>query len=252
MAKLIILGSSNAVPTRDHENTHLALLCQKRTMLIDCVSNPMVRLEQAGINPLAVTDVILTHFHPDHVSGVPLFLMDSWLIGRREPLNIYGLDYTLERVETMMNLYGWSDWPDFYPVNFHRVELAEMALVLEADDIRVNATPVQHFLPNIGLRIQLKIEGKSIVYSCDTEPCVEVERLAQGADILLHEAAGELPGHSSASQAGVVAHQAKVGVLYLIHYPTGRFVSGDLVAEAKTRFDGNVQLATDFLEINLT
>jgi ribonuclease BN (tRNA processing enzyme) len=41
MAKLIVLGSSNAIPTRDHENTHLAVLCQNRTVLIDCVSNPM-------------------------------------------------------------------------------------------------------------------------------------------------------------------------------------------------------------------
>lgn len=251
MAKLIVLGSSNAIPTRDHENTHLALLSQGRTVLIDCVSNPMVRLEQAGIDPLTISDVILTHFHPDHVSGVPLLLMDSWLIGRREPLNIYGLDYTLERVETMMNLYGWSDWPNFYPVNFCHVAMDEMALVLESEDIRVNSTPVRHFLPNIGLRIELKSEGKSIVYSCDTEPCAEVERLAQGADVLLHEAAGLFPGHSSAAQAGDVARQAEVGALYLIHYPTGRFASDDLVAEAKTRFPGDVHLATDFLEIDL-
>lgn len=249
MTKLIVLGSSNAVPTKNHENTHLALLTPNRTMLIDCVSNPMVRLEQAGIDPLAVTDVLLTHFHPDHVSGIPLLLMDSWLIGRHEPLNIYGLDYTLERIETMMDLYGWSDWPGFYPVNFCRVELAEMALVLDAGDIRVTATPVQHFLPNIGLRIELKAEDKLIVYSCDTEPCPEVERLAQGADVLLHEAAGALPGHSSAAQAGDVARKAEVGALYLIHYPTGRFALNDLVAEAKMRFQGDVQLATDFLEI---
>lgn len=251
MAKLIVLGSSNAVPTRNHENTHLALLCQNRTVLIDCVSNPMVRLEQAGIDPSTVTDLILTHFHPDHVSGVPLLLMDLWLIGRSEPLNIYGLDYTLDRVKAMMNLYGWSDWPDFYPVNFCRVELAEMALVLDADDICVTATPVRHFLPNIGLRIELKAERKSIVYSCDTEYCAEVERLAQGADVLLHEAAGALPGHSSAAQAGDVARRAEVGALYLIHYPTGRFALSDLVAEAKMRFPGHVQLATDFLEIDL-
>ncbi len=251
MTKLIILGSSNAVPTQDHENTHLALLCENRTVLIDCVSNPLLRLEQAGIDPLALTDMILTHFHPDHVSGVPLLLMNLWLIGRKAPLNIYGLDYTLERVETMMNLYSWQDWPNFYPVNFIRVALEEMALVFEGDDIRVNATPVSHFLPNIGLRIELKAERKSIVYSCDTEPCAEVERLAQGADILLHEAAGLYAGHSSAAQAGDVARQAEVGALYLIHYPTGRFASTDLVAEAKTRFPGEVHLATDFLEIDL-
>jgi ribonuclease BN (tRNA processing enzyme) len=48
-----------------------------------------------------------------------------------------------------------------------------------------------------------------------------------------------------------VARQAEVGSLYLIHYPTGRFASGDLIADAKSQFPGDVRLATDFLEIDL-
>ena len=251
MTKLIVLGSSNAIPSRDHENTHLALLSKSQTILIDCVSNPIVRLEQAGIDPLALTDLILTHFHPDHVSGVPLLLMDLWLMGRKVPLNVYGLTYTLERIQTLMDMYGWSQWPNFFTVNFTHVSDKEMASVLETEELRIYATPVQHFLPNIGLRIESKAEEKSIVYSCDTEPCIQVERLAQGADILLHEAAGLFPGHSSAAQAGDIARRAEVGALYLIHYPTGRYATGDLVAEAGSRFPGNVHLAVDLMEIDL-
>ena len=251
MTKLIILGSSNAIPSKDHENTHLALVCQSRTVLIDCVGSPVVRLEAAGIDLNTIGDIILTHFHPDHVSGVPLLLMDLWLMGRRAPLNVYGLNYTIERIETLMGLYGSANWPNFFPVNFCRVPANEMALVLDGDDIRVYSSPVKHFLPNIGLRIELKAEKKSLAYSCDTEPCPEVERLAAGADILLHEAAGPLAGHSSAAQAGDIAQRAEVGQLYLIHYPTGRFASGDLVSEAKTRFAGDVRLATDLMEISL-
>src|SRR5512142_928615 len=102
MPKVIILGSSNAIPSAEHENTHLLVIGEQRTVLVDCVSNPIVRLEQAGVDFNSVSDMILTHFHPDHVSGVPLLLMDLWLMGRRAPFNIYGLDYTLERVKTMM------------------------------------------------------------------------------------------------------------------------------------------------------
>ena len=90
MSKLIILGSSNAISHKDHENTHMVIVGEKRTVLVDCVSNPILRLEQAGVDFNAITDLILTHFHPDHVSGVPLLLMDMWLMGRREPLNVYG------------------------------------------------------------------------------------------------------------------------------------------------------------------
>jgi ribonuclease Z len=117
--------------------------------------------------------------------------------------------------------------------------------------VRVYSSPVKHFLPNIGLRIELKTEKKSLAYSCDTEPCPEVERLAAGANILLHEASGTGLGHSSAAQAGDMARQAEVGALYLIHYATGQYASGDLVAEARTRFPGEVYLATDLMEVDL-
>ena len=91
MPKVIILGSSNAVPSLNHENTHLVIVGNERTILVDCVSNPIVRLEQAGIDFNDLTDIVITHFHPDHVSGMPLLLMDMWLMGRTKPLNIYGL-----------------------------------------------------------------------------------------------------------------------------------------------------------------
>ena len=89
------------------------------------------------------------------------------------------------------------------------------------------------------------------MYSCDTEPCDEILRLSEGADILIHEATGESPGHSSAKQAGEMAQKAKVGWLYLIHYPTGRYAKGDLVAEARTAFSGEVTLAKDFMTLDI-
>jgi len=251
MSKLIILGSSNAIPTPEHENTHLALITPARTVLVDCVSNPILRLEKAGIEIDTVSDLILTHFHPDHVGGVPLLLMDMWLMGRRHPLNIYGLHYTLDRVETLMGLFGWSEWPNFFTVNFCRIPADEMAIVLETPELCIYSSPAKHFLPNIALRFELKAEKKTLAYSCDTEPCPALFDLARGVDILLHEASGPFTGHSSAAQAGELARQAGAGALYLIHYPTGRYASGDLVAEARERFQGETKLAFDFMEINL-
>ena len=70
-------------------------------------------------------------------------------------------------------------------------------------------------------------------------------------DILLHEASGPFKGHSSAAQAADVAKQANVGTLYLIHYPTGRYATGDPVAEARARFSGPVILAQDLMKVDL-
>ena len=251
MPKVIILGSSNAVPSKDHENTHLVIIGDERTILVDCVSNPIVRLEQAGVDFNDLTDIVITHFHPDHVSGVPLLLMDMWLMGRTKPLNIYGLHYTLDRLEGLMGFYGWAEWPNFFSVGFFRLPESELAFVMDCREFKVLSSPVHHMIPTIGLRVECKIPSKVLAYSCDTEPCEQTVHLADGADILIHEAAGEVYGHSSAEQAGEIATQAEVGKLYLIHYPTGRFANGNLVEEAAKTYRGEIILATDFMTIEL-
>ncbi len=249
MAKVIILGSSNAIPDEKHENTHMAIVGQKNTLLIDCVNNPIVRLPKAGLEFNRLTDMVLTHFHPDHVSGVPLLLMNMWLLGRRSPLNIYGLHHTLSRIEDLMGFYAWENWPNFFPVVFHRLPQEDMTPVLENDEYRVYASPVQHLIPTIGLRVEFLQTQKTMAYSCDTEPCPQVVRLAEGADVLIHEATGASPGHSSASQAGGIAREAEAASLYLIHYRTGDFNARSLIPEAQETFQGPVALAEDFMEL---
>jgi ribonuclease Z len=242
MAKIVILGSSNAVAHKDHENTHLVITGRERVVLVDCPGNPILRLERAGVDFNAVTDLIVTHFHPDHVSGVPLFIMDMWLLGRTRPLAIYGLHHAIDRLENMMGLYNWDKWPGIYPVSFTRLPATEMSPVLDCPDFKIFSSPVQHLIPTIGLRVEFP-SHKTFAYSCDTEPCEEVTQLATSADVLVHEASGLFRGHSSARQAGEIAAQAEVGQLYLIHYPNGTL---DLVAEAQSRYSGQVSLAEDF------
>jgi ribonuclease Z len=246
MPRLIILGSSYAIPSENHENTHMALVGEEHMVLIDCVSNPILRLQKAGLEFNDLTDLILTHFHPDHVSGVPLLLMDMWLMGRRRSLNIYGLHHTLDRIEDLMGFYDWAEWPNFFPVAFHRLPEREMTQVLDNREFRILSSPVRHMIPTIGLRIEAQTSGKVLAYSSDTEPCPQVIHLAQDADVLIHEAAGASTGHSSASQAAGIAREANAQNLYLIHYPTWKTDSTPLVAEAGEVFKGPIQLASDY------
>ena len=252
MAKLIILGSSNAISSKDSENTHMVLVGEERIVMIDCVNNPIHRLEQAGVDFMDVTDLILTHFHPDHVSGVPLLLMDMWLRGRKKLINIYGLHYTLDRMEKLMGMYSWENWPNFFPVSFHRLPASEKIPLLDCDEFTIKSSPVRHLIPTIGLRFEFKASQKVLAYSCDTEPCVEVVRLAEGVDFLIHEASGASLGHSSAAQAGQIATQAEAGKLYLIHYPTGEYTNENLIAEARQHYQGEVDLATDFMTLDFS
>jgi ribonuclease Z len=251
MARLILLGTSNAVPAEDHENTHMALVGSDGVVLIDCVSTPKVRLARAGITLDSVTDLILTHFHPDHVSGVPLLLMNMWLMGRQRPLRVYGLHHCLERVEDMMGFYHWENWPDFFQVAFHRLPERERVLVLEKAEFRVFSSPVRHLVPTIGLRLEATANDRVIAYSCDTEPTPAVVRLASGAEVLFHESSGGGPGHTTAAQAGTIASQAEVRRLMLIHYPAEGLDEAGLLGQARTNFQGEIALAQDFQEFEL-
>lgn len=250
MPILKILGTSLAIPQKSRENTHMAVISEKRLVLVDSAHNPVIHLQFAGIDILSITDLILTHFHPDHVSGVPSLIMNSWLLGRKIPLEIYGLRHTIDRLESLMNSYDWESWPNLYPVNFHRIPEEEMFLLFSDDEIRVYSSPVCHMIPTIGLRFEFPISGKTLAYSCDTEPCPTLQKLGNRVDLLIHEATGEGIGHSSALQAGMVASQVEAKELMLIHYHAEGSDLVGLINEAKLSYSGNVVAAIDLQSIN--
>jgi ribonuclease Z len=251
MARIIILGTGHAVPDLEHENSHLLIEQGAHYVLVDCASNPVIQLKRAGIELDQISDFILTHFHPDHVSGAPLLLMSMWLLGRKKTIRLYGLKTTMQRLRTMMELYDWNNWPNFFPVEFIEVGDQELAPVIETADLKIYASPVQHLIPTIGLRVEFYPEGKTLAYSCDTEPCAQVVRLAKGADILLHEATGASKGHSSAVQALDIFNQAGAKELYLIHYSARGAGLERMMETVHQKTASQVFLAHDFQQIDL-
>ncbi len=251
MARLVILGSAAIVPDMEHDNSHMVLEGQESVVLIDCGSNPIARLRKVGIHYENLTDMILTHFHPDHVLGVPILLNNMWMLGRQRALRVYGLHHCLNRVEDMMLMFTWDEWPDFFPVAFHKILERDNQLLLENGDFRITSWPVKHYVPTIGVRIENKRTGFITAYSCDTAPTPSLIDLGRDADLFIHETAGAEPyGHSSARQAGEIAAAAGAKRLVLIHYPvfgrSGALDTGGLVQEAQACFHGPVELAEDF------
>lgn len=252
MARLIVYGSAGAVSDIRHDHTHFLLQGDHgSSVLVDCGSNPLPKLQRTGISPEEVHDIILTHFHPDHVFGLPTLLMQMWLLGRQNVLCLYGLHHCLSRVESMMEDYLWKTWPGFFEVQFFRVGERSAVSLLENDDFRITAWPTKHFIPTLGLRIEVKASGRVVGYSCDTEPAPNIVELARDVDHLIHEAAGEGFGHSSAVQAGYIATQARARRLTLIHYNPWQVNPHTLIEEARTTYAGPVDLAEDFSEYEL-
>jgi ribonuclease Z len=252
MTRLMFLGSASAIADHNHENSSLAIITAESTILVDCTGSPLPVLGRARINLDSISDIILTHFHPDHVSGIPLLLLGMWLSGREKPINIFGLSYTITRMQTLMDLYGWKNWPNFFPLSYQIISEETYQPVLNNPEIRIYASPVKHTIPTIGIRVELKEEKRSFAYSSDTQPDDAVIKLSSHVDILIHEATGDSIGHSSPGQAGEIAAKAEAGELILIHYPVYGVNFDNFLNQARNKFSGPVRLAEDFLQIEFT
>ncbi len=250
MTEIIFLGTSKAVPNLEHQNSHFVVKSGERILLVDCGVNPLVRLRQVGIDPFSVTDLVVTHFHPDHVSGFALFLMNLWLLGRELPIEIYALQDVIDHLKAMLALYDWEGWDGFYPVNFHGLPAEEGVLCLDTEQVKMWTSPTRHSVPSIGIRMDFH-EG-SLCYSSDTSPCDTIERLAKDVDVLIHEATDEDGhGHSTPEQAGQIASSAGVQSLFLIHYDPECDLDA-LKERAEKTYDGKVVAALDFMTVNFS
>ncbi|PKO21353.1 MAG: MBL fold metallo-hydrolase [Chloroflexi bacterium HGW-Chloroflexi-1] len=205
MAEAVLLGTARALPSVDQENTYLALVGEEHAVLIDCAGSPYRRLQQASLDPNHLDSVILTHFHPDHVYGLPALMLSLWLTGRQSPLEIHASADTSERTQALLALFHPEQWPAMFEIRYHVVAMEPGCAVLTSADFEITAAPVQHIVPTIGLRVINRISGAVLTYSADTEPCPNLRRLARGANLLIHEASGARKGHSSAAQAGLIA-----------------------------------------------
>ncbi|MFZ5917627.1 MAG: MBL fold metallo-hydrolase [Chloroflexota bacterium] len=246
MLKLTILGSSGTVADAHHENAYMVLQGSHSSLLIDCAGSPMGRLDRIGVDLETLDGLLVTHHHPDHIYGVPVLLLGLWLTGREKPFAIFGSRRALDVIRGMMRLMEWQVWPDMFPVRYHEIPWQEKALVIDRPEYTVYTSPVQHLVPTVGVRIENKITGGVLAYSSDTRPCQAVVRLAQGADILIHEGNGPLPGHSTPLEAGEIAQLAGAKRLVLIHYPVFAKALDAWCDVAATAFDGPVKLAKDF------
>ena len=218
-------------------------------MLVDCGNNPVGKLEKAGVHINQITDLVLTHAHADHMGALPLLLMDMWLRKRAAPLKIYGLPFTLEKANALLDVFAWKKWADMFAVEFISVSDTEVQPIIETATLRVLTGPVVHLIPTMGVRAEFKDIGEVVTYSCDGEPSMGLDALAKGTTILVQEAAGPGKGHSSPLEAGKVAQAAGAKKLVLIHYDAAN-KKEEMLGEAKLNFVGEVDLAKDLMVLN--
>jgi len=253
--KLYILGSGAALPSPQRDTTAMALQVGRSLTLIEAGGSTLSKLQQRGLALEQIDQVILTHGHPDHSYGLPAILLGLWLAGRTRPLPVYAPQHGLNRLQKIIALFGGDEWPNMYPVQYRPIALDEFTPILETTDLRILASPGEHVVPVVGIRIELRQPRYTVVFTGDTEPADSIVRLAGGADLLIHESTaveGRLVGHTSAAEAGDVGRRAGVRQLMLIHLPPMTAEEEKTMqARATDAFGKRVALATDNLMLTL-
>lgn len=202
----------------ERTTTMLAIAHDGHTLAVDCGGDLVHRLLAHGLDPVNIDGLFITHEHPDHVAGFPLFLTKLWLMGRTAPINVYGIPEALDQAMRCLAAFRTDSWS--------LPELVRHDMCLESDScVRVGGVfdlrlaPGVHGVPVPGVDVRIAGTTSRLTYSCDTEPCDAIRTLADNTDLLVHEANGAGPGHSSARQAAAVATACGAKRLILVHLP---------------------------------
>lgn len=259
-----ILGAGSALPDPVRGNPSQAVLVDDEALLFDCGERTTVNLVSAGINPLDINHLFLTHLHWDHIVDLNYLLMTTWYCGRSKALNIYGPPGTREMTDAMLeahamdlrsrkalndSLKGAQVEECFQAGPVFDIKRLESGVVLDTESYTVKAALVRH-IDLLGFQrscwgFRVESEYGTVALSGDTEPCQEIVDLAQGVDLLIYEctflddtiASREMRGHSGPSGAGRVAHAAGVKKLVLNHL--GPFDSSAAAVEMASMYYGD-------------
>ena len=111
MIDITLLGTSALVPLPERALTAAQLVCGGHSILFDCGEGTQSAARKAGVS-LIKTDVIaLTHYHGDHIFGLPGLLQTMNSMGRTEPLYIVGPAGIEKELAPIVTLTGWLAYP---------------------------------------------------------------------------------------------------------------------------------------------
>jgi ribonuclease Z len=245
--ELTVLGSGGYAPGRGktvRNPAGYAVRAGDDVVLLDLGFGNVRQLARAGIEAQDVSDVFLTHLHPDHCGDLPalLFVLHGETRPRKERLRVWGPAGTRALVSALCR--AWEPWLDPRGYALEARELADGGEALGIGWV-VEAHSVPHTTPALAYR--LSRGSASLVYSGDMEHDPGFARFAAACDLLLIECTTDADdaqaGHLSARQALELSRASGAGKTLLTH------LSDASAAEASRLIAGDpcVELAKDLM-----
>jgi ribonuclease Z len=140
---LVFLGTSGSMPTAQRAPAALLLRRGGDRLLFDCAEGTQRQLLRSSVGLIELEEVFLTHFHADHVLGLPGMLKTFALRGRELPLTVYGPRGLVDLLGSLKRVVGRLSY---------EVRLVELGAgdVLERADYRLATFAVSHGVSALG------------------------------------------------------------------------------------------------------
>jgi ribonuclease Z len=195
--KLIIVGCSSGMPSANLSHSCYLIEESGRFYMFDCGDGASSALLRCGTDTSAIENVFISHTHPDHVNGLPMFIQMEYLNNRRESLTIH--------IPSEFEKAFWTTMKGFYlfpeKLNFDIVvRTVDDGYEFDDGGMRIEAHANSHLLGHreflssrdFDNRMQCfsfvaQVEGKKLVYSADIGSLDDLRDIALNADLLLTE-----------------------------------------------------------------
>ena len=257
-----------------------AIVVDDTLYLVDCGYGVMQRMAHAGLMPNQIKVMFVTHHHSDHTADYPALTHLAWIQGIKGSMAVYGpppmaalhvaaLACNAADAGIRIAATGRTPVADHFKVT----EFTAGGEVYKDDRVKVTAALVNHPPFDHAFAYRFDTPTRSIVLSGDTTPIDSLLALAQGADVLVHEAMYApaidrmlarrayvppklrdflMEGHTSAEDCGRIAAKAGVSTLVLTHLLPGddpEMTDQRWQKEATQTFRGRVLVAQDLMLI---
>lgn len=154
MLEVCLLGTGGMMPLPNRWLTSLMMRYNGQSILIDCGEGTQVALKEKGWSPKPIDVICLTHFHADHVSGLPGMLLTMGNAERTEPLLIIGPKGVGNVVESLRIIAR------DIPFHIEYRELTQKEETIEFENFRIKAFKVSHNITCYGYSMEIDRSGK--------------------------------------------------------------------------------------------
>ncbi|MEK6871605.1 MAG: ribonuclease Z [Nanoarchaeota archaeon] len=185
--KINFLGTGQAIPTQTRNHMGILLTYKNETILVDCGEGTQRQFRMAQLNPCRITRLLITHWHGDHVLGIPGLLQTLALNNYTKTLQVVGPQGTKKYMQELLHI--------FMPAKKLKIQINEVTgRFFENDDFFLQTVSLYHSVPVNGYAFiekdKLKIKKQLLQKKLKTikigkNDLNKIESLKHGKDIIL-------------------------------------------------------------------